>query len=290
MKYENMKKLLTSLFLFLFVQNSALAASSDSVDSWQAFVQGRFYIARDAGQIAQTADSLTTACRAGLVIGGHIETTIEATSALHGAITDCSNAHKIAPSHFDAQMSLAIALSFEGKRTFKPVYARTAKLLLEDLVIRYPENPIAHGALAAWHAQVSAAGFFARTMLKASRKKAQRFFETAFRKGTINFALQVEYLKFLALGSRAERQIAIGVAEDLLSKTPHMAFDTLLQKHCATVLKALKSGKKKYVKRAVQDMSAFSMADNWRDPSAYPAENLSLILPEKNSLRKNNER
>ena len=126
-------------------------------------------------------------------------------------------------------MSLAVALRFEGKRTSKTFYPKKARLLLEDLVKRYPDNATAYGALASWHSQVSAAGFFARIALGASRKKAKKLFREAFTRGAMDYALHIEYLKFMAVGSKKERMEAICVAQKLIEQVLATALNQRLQ-------------------------------------------------------------
>ncbi len=172
-------------------------------------------------------------------------------------------------------MSLAIALSFEGKRVKSIFYPKAARQLLENLLREHPDNALAYGALAAWHSQVSAAGFFARLALKASRKKAEKLFEEAFDHGVIDFPLRMEYLKFLAAGSKKEHIKAIGVAKALVAETVNSEFDRLLQKRAAELLEALHTEKKRNIKKAIKNISAFSTAEGWEDFDSFPKIDLS---------------
>lgn len=260
------------ILCFLVVISSApnLAANNEV----RAFVSGEYQKAQQLGRDAQTANGLTIACRSSLVIGGFLTSDETAVESLHAAIKDCIDALAFDPEHFDAQMSLAIALSFEGKRTRKLFYPKQARLILERLIKNHPDNPLAYGALAAWHSQVSAAGFFARLTLKASRKQAAYFFQEALKYGAIDFPLRVEYLKFIAAGSQEERHEAIEIAQSLLKQVTTSAFDRMLQQRCNTLLSALQKGKKREIKAVIKQMSAFSSAKNWDDADSFPKEGL----------------
>ncbi|MBV1900150.1 MAG: hypothetical protein KUG56_00610 [Kordiimonadaceae bacterium] len=278
-----MKKISLGLLSFSLLAFSAAGHTktvSDISPSLHQFIQGDYLQARNNGRKAASANSLTIACRAGIIIGGFLSINDEPTKTLHGAIDDCLNALKISPAHFDAQMSLAVALSFEGKRISKTFYPKKARLLLEDLVKRYPDNATAYGALASWHSQVSAAGFFARFILSASRKKARALFHEAFTRGAMDYPLHVEYLKFMAVGSKKERQEAISVAQKLIEQAPVTALDQRLQGGCKIILAALQSKRKKNIKAAIQKTSAFNYAKKWNKPPAYPTKPLEHLLAE----------
>lgn len=260
-----------STILIALVFLSHPASSSEYL---RHFLLGNFEEARDIGRKDRSAEGLTIACRASLVIGGFQKSDSRATENLHAAIDDCLLAYELDPTYFDAQVSLAIALSFEGKRKKRVFHPKQAKALLENLVERYPESAISYGALAAWHAQVSAAGFLARMALGASRKKAALLFDTAFDKGVIDFPLKFEYLKFLSLGSKKERQKATLYAKQLIAEKVGSYFDELLQKRAEQLHVALLTNKKKTIKNAVKEASAFSNAEDWKKAPAYPKAKL----------------
>lgn len=243
--------------------------------AWHAFVSGDYLKARELGRNENTAHGFTTACRASLVIGGFRTDDVTATQYLHTAIRDCLQALKIDNRHFDAQMSLAIALSFEGKRVKNIFYPKTAREILEHLLQEHPDNALAYGALGAWHSQVSAAGFFARITLKASRKNARKLFTEAFSHGVIDFPLRMEHLKFLAAGSKKERREALEVAKALVAETVYSEFDRLLQERANILLEALYTGKKRNIKKAIKNISAFSKAEGWEDIDDFPKTEVS---------------
>lgn len=259
------------LFFLLFcVATPQVSAKT----AWQAFVNGDYGAAIDIGRHENTAESLTIACRSNLIVGGFLIEDRSAANYLHAAIRDCVQALQLDKTYFDAQISLAIALSFEGKRIKSLHYPRKARRIIERLIQTHPENAQTYGALAAWHSQVSAAGFFARLALKASRDQAAALFEEALGHGIIDFPLSLEQIKFLAQGSTSDRKEALKLAEVLMLHPTTTAFDQLLQKRSAILFNALKSGKKSDIKSAIQHVSAFSEAADWNDIDSFPKEDI----------------
>ncbi len=240
----------------------------------QAFVTGDYSTAIETGRHENSAEGLTIACRSNLIIGGFLTKDKSAANYLHAAIKDCIQALELESDYFDAQISLAIALSFEGKRIKSLHYPKVARQMLEKLIQTHPENAQTYGALAAWHSQVSAAGFFARLALRASRDQAAQLFQEARKQGVIDFPLTLEHLKFLAQGSNSDRQEALKLAEALIKYPTDTAFDRLLQKRSELLLSALNVGKKRDIKKAIQHASAFNEAVDWDDVDAFPKEEI----------------
>lgn len=270
-----------NFYTILFVGLSALLWSTTDVQAeapgWAAFVAGDFGRARQEGKADGSAEGLSQACRAGLVLGGFVEAGPAAITSLHRAITDCDQALRLQPGHFYAKMSLAIALSFEGKRLMRPRYAKRAKAYIQELIAQEPENPLGYGAIAAWHAEVSAAGFMARLLLGARRKQAKANFATALQLGAIDYALRFEYVKFLAHGTRSERRDALIAAKELMQVKPVLALDKILQKRCAALIGALEQGDKRTINTALKKSTAFQNASPENIVVRFPLDALSPI-------------
>jgi len=264
-------------FIFVaFITSAPVIAAAPP--GWDAFKQGSFYEARDAGRADASAEGLALACRAGLVLGGFMETNKAAVQSLHGAINDCNKALGISPSHYFAKMSLSIALSFEGKRLKRPSYPARAKAYILELIEAEPNNPLGYGALAAWHSEVSAAGFLARIALGARRNKAAKNFERAQKLGAIDYALRFEHIKFLARGNKADRKLAFAQARELSESDTNMAFDLLMQKQCLRLLEALSRDNKREIKTIVKDVAAFQNVIGEREVARFP---LGVLVPLK---------
>ena len=271
-----MIKLLTLTFLIV----SAPIAGTAPPPGWQAFEQGHFHEAREAGRAEGSAEGLSLACRAGLVLGGFTETGKAAVHSLHGAIRDCNKALEINADHYFAKMSLSIALSFEGKRLKRPSYPARAKAYILELIEAEPNNPLGYGALAAWHSEVSAAGFLARIALGARRKKAADNFSRALKLGAIDYALRFEYVKFLARGNKAERKQALEQAKNLASNKATMAFDAILQKQCARLVDALAQDNKRAIKSLLKRAAAFRQVSSEREVARFPLGILTSLKSE----------
>jgi len=272
-----MKTIANALIFSLFI-SLPLAAQPPG---WDAFVSGDFEKARSAGQKDGSAEGLAHACRAGLILAGFKEKGTKAIQSLHMAIRNCNAALQLQPDHFFAKMSLAIGLSYEGRRLKRPSYPLRAKAYLQELIVQEPMNPLGHGALAAWHSEVSAAGFIARIALGARRSKAEKSFKLArIREGT-DYALRFEYVKFLARGNKKMRLLALAEAQSLIQESKLSAFDHILKKHCEILAAALEKNSKRAIKTALKQASAFQNASSEREVARYPLEQLVRLTAEQ---------
>lgn len=275
------------MLLFSLPLFASPAQEAQETAAEKAFHLGDFNLARTLGRKGGSADALAQACRAGLVIGGFLEKGPTAIRSLHGAITDCDKALRLKPHHFTAQISLAIALSFEGKRLNRPKYPLRAQAYILDLIKQDPTNPVGYGALAAWHSEVSARGFWARLLLGARRKKAAENFARALELGmqgfgVIDYALRLEYVKYLARGNKKSRRKARTEAEKLLLLKGRDAFDEILRERCKHILTALKGGKKSSIKAAVEAATAFQNASPEHSVERFPLEKLGQASKDQN--------
>jgi len=247
---------------------------------WPEFVSGDFEEARKKGQQHASADGYAHACRTGLVLGGFLYRDKASIEALHTAINDCDKALRLNPQHYFAKMSLAIGLSFEGKRLKRPSYPKRAKAYIEELIDQEPHNPLGYGALAAWHSEVSAAGFFARITLGARRKYAKKNFEKALKMGAVDYALKFEYVKYLARGNKAERQKAVVSARQLLNEPTLLALDEILHERCRHLLQALENNNKRQLKKALKESTAFQYVVTEHEKARFPLEQLVALHSE----------
>ena len=267
---RSMANLIKLLVLVFF----APIVSAMEPTGWDAFTRGDFMGAREAGRVKGGAEGLALACRAGLVLGGFTETGKAAVLSLHGALRDCNKALNINPDHYFAKMSLSIGLSFEGKRLKRPSYPARAKAYILELIEAEPDNPLGYGALAAWHSEVSAAGFLARIAMGARRKKAANNFDHALKLGAIDYALRFEHVKFLARGNKIERKRALEQATELLKSDTKMAFDLLLKKQCSRLVTALNQANKRAIKAALKGVGAFQNVSSEREVARFPLDTL----------------
>ena len=241
------------------------AVSQELAPGWQAFVASDFETALTQSKAAGTADGYALACRSATVIGGYFRTGDEAVDYLHQAIRYCEKALELEPDHLIAKMTYAMDIGFEGKRVTSPGYANISRRTFEALPQEHPESPMALAAVAGWHSEVHAAGFFARLALQPSLKKAREGFEKAFELGTVDLPLRIEYAKFLARGSKKDRTEAIGVLDDVLAEMPHHGFEEILQKTAADLKKAIETGKKSAIRKTIELTSAFHGIEKWDD-------------------------
>jgi hypothetical protein len=256
----------------LYFLGAASTAAQPNAEGWPTFVAGDYKKAHNQGHNENTAEGLALACRSSLVTGGYLETDSASADALHEAIKDCAAALALQPDHFNAKLSLAIAVGYEGKRLRKPQFPKLSRALLEELVKAHPDNSTAIAALAAWHSEISAAGWLARLYFRTSREKARALFDNAFAKGPLEFALKMEYAKFLARGKKAERKEALALLTALERSDTVLAQDALLKAKCSPLREALELGKKRAIKTSLKQCSAFNDPD--KEKGAFPIETL----------------
>lgn len=247
----------------LFGAGGAQASSSD------AFAAGDFAAARDAGRAEATPEGLSLACQAGLVIGSYFETGAPRVATLHGAIKDCADAIVTGKAHVDAYVNYAIGLAFEAKRIFSPRIAGDAKDLLQESVALFPESGFARGALAGWHAGVVQQGVLARTALGASREAARDGFDVALKLDPKNVALNYEYLRFLAVGGKAERAKGAAVAKSIQSLPQPGAFQKLLAERAARIGAVLQSGSAKDANAVLKATEPFATVQGESAPEKF---------------------
>lgn len=244
------------------------------------FADGAAYFERERniGPTLKTADGYFRSCKAELVIGGFFEAGGTAVEHLHQAITYCGMALKLEPDHYNAKLSLAAALSYEGKRLSKAEYPKLARKLLEQLTEQAPENPDAYGALGTWHMSVSKAGFLARLVLKASNKKAKLHFQTAHELGGQNCGLLLEHAKFLALDKKADPEIALKHTEAILNKPALLDTDALFIEKARLLKAILEKGykRKKDLRKAISEISAFPGIKGNKSVPAYDLTQLGF--------------
>ena len=255
-----------TLLAFCFTAN----AQAQNPPGWDAFVAGNLRVARQEARTAAeqkaTADSFALACRAGLAIGGFLETGEPAVLSLHGAIEDCEKALKIDPKHYVAALSHAIAIGFEGLRLRKASYARASKREIEQFIQHYPQNALARGSLAGWHAAVAEEGWLARLFLGASRARAKSLYAEALLLPNLETPLTYEYIRFLASGNRQDREKAMTLANEVLMQSPKDGFEAVLHTKLEPLLDALRRGDKNSIKQSISEATPFIGIDNWGKP------------------------
>jgi len=224
---------------------------------------GRFAAAKTKAQKLGTAEGYALACQTGLVIGGFQEKGVAAVMSLHGAIEDCRRALSLEPTNYSAGVSHAIATGFEGLRLKKVAYARAAKKEIESLIVHFPNNAVAAGALAGWHAAVSRQGVFARLILGAGRDKARNLFSQALKLSGAELPVYFEYIRFLAAGDNQDKSKAESLLAEITAKLPKNALEKLLLEKCLQIQSALQSGSKESLKQTLSAATPFAGIDRW---------------------------
>lgn len=235
------------------------------------FAAGDFEAAREDGRADGTAEGLALACQAGLVMGGYLEPPDAAVLSLHGALDDCARAIETGNAGPDAYVNYAIGLAFEAKRLGSRRLAANARRLMEDAASRFPQSGYAIGALGGWHASVSEQGLLARSVLGASRDSARHAFLKALRLEPDNFAVNYQYVRFLAAGDeRDRREAATAVQRVTAAFSPDDRFEAMLAQRARVIAAALVSGDAKATAAALEESEPFNGVE--RSKVAPPVE------------------
>lgn len=260
-------KLFTLIMVLVCPPLTAPALASDIVNELALaqlnYAMGNFAKSRNGARQLNTAEGYALACQAGLVIGGFQEKGTAAVASLHGALQDCRLVLELEPTHYKASLSHAIALGFEGQRLRKTAYARASKQNIEALIMQYPNNALATGALGGWHAAVSLEGMFARAFLGASRAKAKALYSKAIKLPDSELPLYFDYIRFLASGNRQERTEALTILARVVEKPPKGALEKLLIDRSLQIKEAIELSDKKMLKRALEEATPFNNIDVW---------------------------
>jgi len=254
----------------LFLQSTA--------PGWDAFRDGDYETAVKLGVEAGTADGYALACRSKTVLGGYMASGAAAIDHLHDALKLCETSITLDGTHLIGRMTYAMVAGFEGKRLFSPGYASQARRHMEYLASIYPDNPMAVAAVGGWHSEVHAAGFLARTALGGSKSKARAYYARALALGTVDMALQVEYVKFLTREGKDRWGEAAAVLDDVIDRDAETHFEGILQGLAAKIRTALETGSKRAVRAAVKSAGAFQAIEDQK--RARPAYKLQVDAPD----------
>ena len=238
-------------------------------------IAGNYHAARELGRQLSSADSLAIACRMGLIIGGYFEVGKPAILSLHNAIDDCRHALLIDQTHLIANVSLALAIGFEGKRRTNPFLARKSKRLIKATLKQYPNNAIAIGALAGWHAEVSDAGVLARLTLGAHSESADKYFSHALDLDKNNITTRFEYIKFLLRNNNMHK--AKKELNTLFQHKPTEAFEHKSLQIAAELSDLIKTQQHHLIIEKIQKSSAFFNIKNYSNYPAYSFNTLKKI-------------
>ncbi len=256
---------------YIFIIAAFLCASGAHADAslpgWAAYVAGDFITSRSeahkSGVASNNADAFALACRSGLVVGGFLETGKAAVKSLHRALKDCEKALAINPDNYVAGLSHAIAIGFEGLRLRKASYARASKREIERLIDKYPQNALALGALAGWHAAVVREGWFAQVFLGGSKRRADTLYAAAMELPNAELPLVYEYIRFLAANNTIDQQRAADLVRRSVKKGANDGFDALLLERCTAILQAIGTQSRKQIRASVAAATPFYGIDTW---------------------------
>lgn len=233
------------------------AIAQDSQTARELYEKGDFKQASLTAEAQGDLEGYSLALRSALAYGGHVARGKEAVEWLERAQRLSDKIVSLNGRGVQNRLSAAIVISYRSKKQRSVSLVNRAKNLIEGLIDDYPNEAMAYAALAGWHSEISAAGFLPRLVLGASRGKAGQYFEKARSLDDTKISLNLEYAKYLARGGETERNRSKELLLSIVEVDPRDAFDRLLQINANKLLIAVKTGKKKEIKRIIADISAF---------------------------------
>ncbi len=245
-------------FICCLAQLNSFQGEAQEIHSAQElYDQGDYKQASLAAEKQNDLEGYGLAVRAALVYGGYVARDIEAIQWLGRAERLSKIAMKMDGTAWRNRLSASLVIGYKAKKRHSVVLVNQAKILIEGLIADYPNEEMAHGALAGWHSEISAAGFFPRLAFGASRELAGENFKVARSLNDAKIPLNIEYAKYLARGDENERKSAGKILITIIEAVPHDAFEQMLQGNAKKLLIALNSGKKQEIKTIIAEISAF---------------------------------
>ena len=224
-------------------------ASAQSLDEARAaFTEGRFREAADLGQALGTSDAYTLAAQS-LAVYAHFEVTHQEWSeVIRRAMAMGERAVQADPTNPEAYCQLAHAVGRYAQRlgpleALRKGLPKKVRRAAEAALALDPDYPGAHLTLGGWHADVAAAGFLARKMLRASRKKAVYHYERALKLAPESKVLLYEYgIRLPALDKGRGRQRATEMLQKALGLPVQDVYESHIHRQITDALAALTGG------------------------------------------------
>ena len=225
----------------VFLSHQALAQSLQAARA--AYDEGRFLEASELAQAIGTSEALTLANLSLVMHGFYIAPDDEQGEFFQRAIDLGERALRLDPSSPENLIRLGqaigrYAVTLKAMKAIRGGYAGKIRKMFEEALALDPDNAIAHIGLAAWHAEmIEAAGFMARAMFGASKKRARTHYERAFELDPESKQVVFEYASgLLTLNERKNRDRARRLYNRVLEMPSVTAIDGFLDERATKKL------------------------------------------------------
>lgn len=204
------------------VLQPANARAQSIKDARSAFADGRFREAADIGEALGTSDGYTLAAQALAVHAHYVAADEEWDEVIERAMRMGEEAVRADPANPEAHCQYAHAVGRYAQRVgtitaLRKGLAGKVRDALEAALDIDPHYPGAHLTLGGWHADVAEAGFFARRIYGANRKKAIYHYERALEQVPDSKILLYEYgIRLPRLDAESGRERAMEMLEKAL--------------------------------------------------------------------------
>jgi len=241
-----------------------VARPAHAADAAALFEAGQFAAAADAARGEKSAESLTLAARASLVVAGYeVSDKAKALMLIDEAEADADKALTVSPGDVGATLQRAVALGYRAKLTRSPGLAKQALRLMEQSAKRAPRNALAWASIGGWHGEsvVELGKFIAGTMLGAKTDRGVEAFERAVALDASSPVFRTYYAMMLIGIGKPDPAKLRALLTPAANGRGGDGFDQLMRARARALLTALDSGKKSALEAAAQKARPFSGLD-----------------------------
>lgn len=179
-------------------------ASDDGLAAAEAaYAEGSFLDCAELAEARGTSGGHALAAKCLAFQAEYLAAEDEKPALVEGALALADEAIRLDPDNADAYLQAARALGLHAGiignlRAVRQGLGGKSRELVSAALARAPDDAEAHLGVAGWHADIVAAGFFARAMFKdASKEDAVKHFERALELGGDSKQVRLEYARRL---------------------------------------------------------------------------------------------
>ena len=223
------------------------ATAAQSIEAARAAQDdGRFIEAARLAEGLETSAGYALATESLAIHGYYVATDPEKEALFKRAMGLADEAVRLDPANPQAHLQSAHAMGRYAQtvgavKAIAQGYVGKVRQAIEDALARDPEMAGAHLSLATWHAEtINGAGFAARVVLGASRKRALAHYERAMELAPDEKLVYVEYaLGLVLLDRKKDRKPARDLLARAIETPPKDAYDRILHELAVKRLESL---------------------------------------------------
>lgn len=240
---------------------AAPGAAADEEAHLIAFTEGRYVEAASVSDKAHTPDNLAFAARSLLAEAMSSPNYLPPPALLDQAELLAKEALLESPTHIEARLQLAIALSLktrpmDTRDIRRSGYGEEARALVDSVLEDEPSNSYAHGFLSVWHIEVRRrGGAIGASIMGASMNRARQHYQNAVALNPDDASIHWQYARALAAfnAKKYQDEIDLALANAALCATD-TTLEAVMQARAAELRSALKTQSRNEVQRLAAEM------------------------------------